>query len=117
VFHLEHGLDPLIPYLDMLAGDAEGPRAMGHTLPGETRAAAPKPQVRPTPDEVALCVEIYAADFARFGYVPDRTAPLAPPPELDPEAVAGAARARAFAARPWHQFARRLHRRVGRMIG
>lgn len=109
IFHLEHGLDGVIPYLDGLAGDQSGPRAMGHALqntPSKTNSAVP------SEDEIALVAEIYAADFTRLGYVAEHAAPLRPAPELTPDFIAQNAAARARAKRPLHQLGAKLRRRV-----
>lgn len=109
VFHLEHGLDALIPYFDTLAGDQGNPRAMGHAL----RSAAPKEGAfEPGDDDRALVAELYAADFTRFGYSPDSKTPLNPAPVLSPDFVAENTAARARAQRPLNQLASRVRRRV-----
>ena len=109
IFHLEHGLDAVIPYLDVLAGNASGPRAMGHALRSEPPKAGP---VTPTKEELALIVELYATDFARFGYVPDQKMPSTPVPELSPEFATRNAAARARANWPVNRLATRIRRRV-----
>ncbi|MEL6620913.1 MAG: sulfotransferase family 2 domain-containing protein [Pseudomonadota bacterium] len=109
VFHLEHGLDAVIPYLDELAGSASGPRAMGHALRSEPPKAGP---VTPTQEEIALIADLYAADFERFGYVPDQKMPLAPAPDPGPEFAARNAAARARANRSVNRLATRIRRRV-----
>jgi hypothetical protein len=85
VFHLEHGPDALIPYLDGLAGGADGPRAIGHSNKRASGAqkAAPPPHQIPGPADLAQLVEIYGADFERFGYTPEDRAPQAARPVLD----------------------------------
>lgn len=82
VFHLEHGLDSIVPYLDTLAGDARGPRRVGHVNEKKTSHLSGRDgsaSSRPSADDVALIAEFYARDFARFGYVPDDKRPLAGP--------------------------------------
>ncbi len=110
VFHLEHGLDALVPYFDMLAGDSTGPRALSHANKAGHGGAGQG--LEPEPDDLALVAELYAADFARFGYVPDQSAPLAPPPKLDPAVLAAAEAARARAARPLNRLAIKARRRL-----
>ena len=109
VFHLEHGLDAVIPYLDDLAGNDAGPRAMGHALKAETSGPG---QMVPSEDEIALIADLYAADFARFGYAPDQKRPLAPPPDLSPEFAARNAVARAKANKPINRLVTRIRRRI-----
>lgn len=115
VFHLEHGLDAVIPYFDQLAGDSGGPRAMSHDRPGIVRGAAqPRKQeaVTLSQDDIDLVAQVYAEDFAQLGYEPDRSAPLAPPPTLDPEFLSHSADARARNARLMSRLATRVRRRV-----
>ncbi len=86
VFHMEHGLDGLVPWFDALTGTASGPRAVprfnekGRNTGDITKAA-------PTEADIALIADLYAADFRRFGYTPDRADPAAPPPPLTPEQI------------------------------
>lgn len=120
VFHLEHGLDALIPYFDTLAGEQSGPRAMSHLNKATRR---PSGRVReigpvvPTAEELALVARLYAADFACFGYVPDRKAPLAPAPVLNPDFLARNVAARVHAARPLQQLVARARRRLWKWVG
>lgn len=108
LFHLEHGLDAVIPYLDGIAGTDSGPRAMGHDLRAATRKSGP---IMPTEEDIALISEIYAADFEVLGYLPDQKMPLAPPPELTEEFATKNAEARARARGPFNRLVRRLQRR------
>ncbi|CUH49076.1 sulfotransferase family 2 domain-containing protein [Ruegeria atlantica] len=109
VFHLEHGLDALIPYFDGLSGTQSNPRAMGHAL----RANAPKVGVfKPDEADRALVAKIYAADFERFGYEPDNRMPLAPAPELSAHFLAENAAASVRAKRTLFQLVTRVRRRV-----
>lgn len=114
VFHLEHGLEALVPHIDTLVGDRDGPRAIGHTnRRGTGKGAKPAP----APRETALISEIYAEDFRRFGYRIDSPDPLAAPPALDPQTVAEAAAARARSTKPGPRLLRRVRRRVRRWSG
>lgn len=127
IFHLEHGLDAVIPWLDGLAGDTSGPRAMGHVLPGKgpARGSATGPETgpatgpayTPTEAEIARVAEIYAADFKAFGYVPGQKAPVADAPALSPAFQAANARAKARAATPLGRLSARLSRYLRRMRG
>lgn len=111
VFHLEHGLDALIPYIDGLDGTQAHPRVMGHSL----KAGKPKEGAF-VPDESdrTLVAEIYAADFARFGYTPEDRMPKSAAPVLTPDFIAENAAARARANRTLYKLANRVRRRVGR---
>lgn len=109
VFHLEHGLDALIPYFDGLSKTQSNPRAMGHTL----RAGTPRDGTfAPTEADRALVAKIYAADFERFGYVPDNRMPLTPAPDLSADFLVENAAAQAQAKRPLSQLVTRVRRRV-----
>lgn len=84
VFHLEFGLDPLVPYFDQLAENTDGPRAIGHS--NKRRKSGDKAETpdwaRPSEADIDLICEIYAADFERFGYVRDDRKPAAAQPVL-----------------------------------
>ncbi len=115
IFHLEHGLDALIPYFDLLAGEVAGPRTMDHSnKAGQTASADGRTlgAIVPTAQERALVATLYAADFERFGYAPDYKAPLAPPPILNPEFLTDNAIARAKTVRPIHRLAARARDRL-----
>lgn len=114
LFHLEHGLDALIPWLDALAGDRGGPRTVLRANEAGERRRREIGPVAPTAAEAALVAEIFAEDFARLGYAPERPAPLAPPPALDAAFLAEAAAARARAGRPLHRLAMRARRAIRR---
>lgn len=85
VFHLEHGLDALIPWLDEITGEVSGPRSFTHKNKRGAYAKVKQEQVSPGDEELALIEEIYGLDFQRFGYAVGDPAPSAPRPEL-PEA-------------------------------
>lgn len=65
VFHLEHGLDPVIHWLKDMAGIASSDASIPHAIrtPGTTRI---------DPRDAALIGQVFAPDYRRFGY-------LAPP--------------------------------------
>lgn len=110
IFHLEHGLDALIPWLDTLAGNQDGPRAMGHANEAGALRRKDIGPVTPTPEDHAKIAKIYAQDFQRLNYTTNQKTPLAQPPKLDPEFLAKAANARARAASPLGRLAARLRR-------
>lgn len=84
VFHLEFGLDPLVPYFDTLAGNSEGPRSIGHSNKRKKPAGATETPdwAKPSQADIDRLCEIYAEDFSRFGYRPEEKKPATPPPEL-----------------------------------
>jgi hypothetical protein len=57
-------------------------------LANERKSRGGPPKVKPSVDDLQVIGEIYADDFARFGYEPDQKAPLNPPPRLPPDFVA-----------------------------
>ena len=66
IFRLEDGLDQIVPYLDALAGNTDGPREILAKNVGKWRADAAPPNL--TQNTLGLIAEVYAVDFARFGY-------------------------------------------------
>ncbi|MCB6179838.1 sulfotransferase family protein [Rhodobacter sp. Har01] len=118
IFHMEHGLDALIPYFDALAGVSAGPRALRHTnKAGHNTAGGARRQIgeiKPDAADRALVAEIYSADFARLGYHPDQRAPLAPAPALSAQVIAQATAERARAQRPLWKLADKIARRLRR---
>lgn len=106
IFHLEHGLDALIPYFDALAGDRAGPRLMGHT----NSHTSARPKIVPTPEDIEVIAKHYAADFERLGYRVDIPDPLTPAPVLDADLKAEIAKARA--AGPVVRMGRKLRRKL-----
>lgn len=81
IFHIEHGLDPLVDWLDSLAGEASGPRAIP---PENTRGAHVKvasAPVTPSGEDLRQIERLYAGDFRRFGYRIGEKMPGTPPPE------------------------------------
>ena len=114
IFHLEHGLDAIVPYLDALAGNQDGPRFIGHAnRRGSNTRVARVEAVMPDAADLALIREIHAADFDRFGYVPGRKKPDAPEPALDGAFLDASRHARARASRPASRLARRVRRKLG----
>ena len=84
-FRIEDGLAPLLAWLDDIEGVQRGPRAFPHDNGYTERLAllrrmpGPKPEV--TARARAVIAELYAEDFARFGYTPrDATQEWAAPP-------------------------------------
>lgn len=65
IFHLEHGLEALVPWLDEVCGRSNGPRTIPHVNEARNQKSR---AVEPTDTDRALIADIYAADFERFGY-------------------------------------------------
>jgi hypothetical protein len=70
-FHLESGFDPFIAWLDELAGNTYGARALPKVNERGASDRRKSGKTVPTPEEIDLIAKIYAGDFERFGYVPD----------------------------------------------
>jgi hypothetical protein len=88
VFHLEHGLDPLVAWFDALTGNTDGPREIEerNTRGAHVRVSGQKAE--PSPADLDLIARLYAVDFARFGYDPASRKPLRDAPPTDPAAIA-----------------------------
>lgn len=111
VFHMEHGLDMLVPWLDELTGSKAEPRAIPRINDKGTRPNAAK--VVPSDTDLERIARLYAADFERFGYSPDRKVPATPAPALSPEQADERDRAlQAMRGTPLS----RLTRKVGRKL-
>lgn len=83
VFHLEFGLDPMVPYFDELAGNTDGPRVIGHSNKRKKPSGQETPDwAKPSRADIELLCELYAEDFERFGYTPEERKPVVAPPVL-----------------------------------
>ena len=87
VFHLEHGLDAIIPWFDALTGNTDGPRAIAKVNERGAYGKTGK-DVALTDDDRARIAEVFAEDYTRFGYAPGEKAPQAPAPELSADFIA-----------------------------
>ncbi len=70
VFHMEHGIDGLIPWCDMVTGGKDGPRAIPKVNEKGAYSKASADRVEPSASDIAMIAKLYAADFERFGYDP-----------------------------------------------
>ncbi|OYX43840.1 MAG: hypothetical protein B7Z02_07750 [Rhodobacterales bacterium 32-67-9] len=68
VFRLEDGLDAIVPHLDALAGNADGPRAIPAENVRKKGMSPDAERLKPSVETLARIAEFYAEDFARFGY-------------------------------------------------
>ncbi len=86
VFHLEHGLDPLIAYFDEIVGAKDGPAEFQRVNDGAANAkhqgANEKAAWSPTPDDIKIISSIYSEDFKQLGYKPDEYEPLVDRPKV-----------------------------------
>ena len=83
VFRLEDGLDAIVPHLDKLAGNADGPRAIPAENVRRKGMGPDAERLKPSAETLARAAAFYAADFARFGYgddAPPKPAHAAPKP-------------------------------------
>jgi hypothetical protein len=88
IFRLEDGLDQIVPYLDALAGNSDGPREVAPRNIGRWRNEETPPVL--TPATLDLVSRLYAEDFARFGYdMPASTSAAAALPDLPALAATG----------------------------
>lgn len=87
VFHLEHGLDALVPFFDDIVGDKAAPRSVGHTNKRGDFAKTAGEKVVPTEEDIKVISKIYAEDFERFGYALGEKKPLASKPYIPPSYV------------------------------
>lgn len=73
VFHMEHGLDALIPWFDSITGQAAEPRAIPQVNKRGEYSGGKTQRAKPTQADLERIAEIYAADFERFGYTTSDT--------------------------------------------
>lgn len=113
VFHLEHGLDALIPWLDRITGTRAGPRFIETANQRSRKTSRAAAKVDPGPQALQIIEELYKMDFERFGYELGRKMPLSATPEIsDQDRIEGEA-ARARAARPGVQLVSKIRRKLG----
>ena len=88
IFRLEDGLEQVVPYLDALAGNSDGPREIAPRNVGRWRHEEEPPIL--TPATLDLVTRLYAEDFTRFGYeIPATTDGAAALPDLPALAATG----------------------------
>jgi len=71
VFRIEDGLDPVVDWLDGTAGTTDGPRAIAPYNTLKDRLKGNVPEIDLTPEICARVAQLYAVDYARFGYSED----------------------------------------------
>ena len=72
VFHIENGLDEVIDWLDETFGPAEVSGAIERLNERGTHGSKKMARATPTPDDIKTLSELYAKDFERFGYDPQK---------------------------------------------
>lgn len=82
VFHVEHGLDSIIPWFDQLTGAQDAPRALPKINEQGQYAGTSQKKAKPNDADLALIATLYGEDLERFGYQLTEKAPLAPAPVL-----------------------------------
>lgn len=79
IFRLENGMEPVLTWIDELAGDTRGARKMPTANSHADRLAAQETEPLPAPeltdDALDIIARLYAADFERFGYDPEKPEP------------------------------------------
>lgn len=115
IFHLEHGLDAIVPYLDELAGNTDGPRVVEHT--NKSHASPDRGHVADVVGQkgMALLREHYAIDFDRFGYDPEDPMPRVARPSLSSDFIVARDREIARSKRLSARFVARIKRRLRRL--
>lgn len=82
IFRLEDGLDAIVPHLDRLAGNADGPRTIAPENVRKKTTGPAASRDKPSGVTLAKVADYYAEDFRRFGYDPGQTAkPARPKPQ------------------------------------
>ena len=113
VFHMEHGLDALVPWFDALTGTTDAPRALPKINERGNYAATAKPRAEPTESDLKRIAELHGEDFSRFGYAPGRKMPAAAAPALSAELIAE----RDAALKAFNSPVAKLSRKISRHIG
>ena len=113
VFHMEHGLDQLVPWFDTLTGERAGPRAVPRINEKGSSNGQRGEKVVPSEADLDLIGRIYQTDFERFGYRLGERAPLAKAPDLAPDILAE----RDQALQELQSPVRRLRRKINRTLG
>lgn len=116
VFHLEHGLDGLVPWFDALAGQADGPREIGELNKRGEHVKVQGARARPTDEDLARLARVYADDFERFGYRVGERQPLSLPPAVTRAFVDRHERAFHALHNPIARLRRRIRRKVSQWI-
>lgn len=112
VFHLEHGLEPLVAWFDALTGRTDPPRAIEERNKRGAYVQTTGQKAVPTAADLALISQIYAADFARFNYDPATTKPTVAPPPLSTSFTAPRR-----STAPLGQLQSKIGRRIRRLLG
>ena len=82
VFHLEHGLESVVAYLDSVAGNEKGPRAIGkeNTSHRNAKAGIASEPIVPSANDLEIIESLYRRDFEQLGYRIDEPKPVASRP-------------------------------------
>lgn len=82
VFYMEHGLDAMVPWLDGICGNEDGPRRLAEVNKRGDFNKGTTEKVKPSTMDREVIQRIYGKDFRRFGYSLDEKLPAAPAPTL-----------------------------------
>jgi len=110
---MEHPLDALVPWFDALTGDTAAPRALPRINERGKYARVSSERTQPSDRDIGRIADLYARDFDRFGYVPDRKAPTAAVPVLSPDLIAERDAELARFNSPVARLRRKLRRKLG----
>ena len=113
IFHMEHGLDGLVLWLDALTGTNAAPRAIPRINERGGYVRTTTAQVVPSDRDLDRIQTIYAADFERFGYRIGEKAPAAPAPVLPAAYIAERDAALREMTDPVRTFSRKVRARLG----
>lgn len=112
VFHMEHGLDALVPWFDGLTGNKSAPRALPKINERGKYSAPKTAKIQPSNSDLDYIQKNYAEDFKRFGYSVDSKMPDASAPKLSAEIIAE----RDAALQRFSSPTGRVTRKIGRWI-
>lgn len=110
VFHVEHGLDHIIPWFDRLTGTQAAPRAIPKINEQGQYSGRTRERVTPSPSDLEVIARVYAEDFERFGYRIDDPAPVAAAPVMSEEDRMGIEATRKAMNSPMGRLRRKLAR-------
>lgn len=113
VFHLEHGLDGLIPWFDLLTGTQAVSLAIDTANKRGEHVTVRSTKVTPSSADLSRIATLYAVDFARFGYALQDRMPKAAAPVLTPDFIATHGRALRAMKRPFARLRHKITRRIG----
>ncbi|WP_340108653.1 sulfotransferase family 2 domain-containing protein [Pikeienuella sp. HZG-20] len=119
IFHLEHGLDSLIIWLDMITGRQDAPRAFAEVnrRGAYTKKRGPLSRnIEPSSKDLDRIAALYAEDFERFGYDLNDPKPKASAPVISPEFIAAREADIKRMNAPLARLSRKIRRRISKSL-